>query len=254
MGTLYLVATPIGNMEDISLRAIKTLFSVDYILCEDTRRTGQLITNLACLPVRQKSRIKNQELYTKNININKKPRFISFYDEIEEKRVPEIIELVEQGLNIALVSDSGTPLIADPGFKLVRECLKKNIKVVSVPGPTSLITALISSGLPPNQFTFLGYLPPNQTKRKKLLSDIKNNINSQSIHPTVILFETPHRLKESLLDIMEVNGDIELVICRELTKIHEEIWRGRTSNAINHFTSPKGEFVLLFNIPQVLSI
>lgn len=238
MGTLYLVATPIGNMEDITVRAIKTLFSVDYILCEDTRRTGILIQNL-------ESGIRNQELNIKNLNIDKKSKFISFYDEVEEKKVPEIIELLEQGSNIALVSDSGTPLIADPGFKLVRECLKRNIKVISIPGASSILNALISSGLPPNQFTFLGYLPSNQTKRKKLLNSLKENFDLSIIHPTLIFFETPHRIIESLSDIMEVYGDIEIVLCRELTKIHEEIWRGKVSEGIKHFTNPKGEFVLL---------
>lgn len=240
MGTLYLVATPIGNLEDITIRAIKTLFSVDIILCEDTRRTGQLINNL-------KFQIPNTK-YQINTNYIKNPKFISFYDEVEEKRIPEIIELLEQGTDIALVSDSGTPLIADPGYKLVRECLKRNIKVVSIPGPTSLISALISSGLPPDQFLFLGYLTASQTKRKKLLKNLKLLIGSSLIHPTVIFFESPHRIIESLSDIMEVYGDIEIVLCRELTKIHEEIWRGKVSEGIKHFTNPKGEFVLLINI------
>lgn len=241
MKTLYIVATPIGNMEDITLRAVRILFAVDHIICEDTRRTGQLIKNLELS-------IRNKELSIKNININNIPKLISYYDEIEEKRTPEIIHLLEQGNDIALVSDSGTPLISDPGYKLVREAVKRNIKVVSIPGPSSVLTALVSSGLPPDQFLFLGYLPPKETKRNKLLKELKLLIQFPIIHPTIIFFETPHRLVKSLKDILEVYGDIDIVICRELTKIHEEVWKGKISKAITDFQNPKGEFVLLFTI------
>ncbi|MCJ7739866.1 16S rRNA (cytidine(1402)-2'-O)-methyltransferase [Candidatus Microgenomates bacterium] len=217
MGTLYLVSTPIGNLEDITLRAIKTLFSVDFIACEDTRKTGNLIQNYEL-------RIKNQELKIPDLNTPKIPKYISYYDEIELKRIPEIINLLQEGKDIALVSDSGTPLICDPGYKLVKECLKQNIKITSIPGPSSVITALTLSGLPPNDFRFIGYLPSNQTKRQKLLNNLlANRKDGQS--STIIAFETPHRLSESLADIKNIFGDIEMVICRELTKIYEEVWR-----------------------------
>lgn len=244
MGTLYIVATPIGNLEDITIRAVKTLFTVDYVACEDTRNTGQLLANL-------ESKIKNQELIVKDLSL-KKPQLISYYDEIEFKRVPEIIELLQNDKNVALVSDSGTPLISDPGFKLVSECIKRKIKIISIPGPSSVITALISSGLPPDKFFFLGYLPSKQSHRKQILHELVSSFKtSKQIHPTIIFFETAHRLQESLEDLKEAFGDIEIVICRELTKIHEEIWRERISNALTKISSAKGEFVILINIPQV---
>lgn len=245
MGNLFVVATPIGNLEDITIRAIKTLFTVDYIACEDTRVTSLLLSQLA-------------ERYTSLIYSNVvKPKLISYYDEIEFKRVPEIIDLLEQDKNVALVSDSGTPLISDPGFKLVRECIKRSIKVISISGPSSVIAALISSGLPPDKFLFLGYLPSTQNKRKKLLSHLQQRYASRhssvvgEFHPTIIFFESPHRLKESLEDLKEIFGDIEIVICRELTKVYEEVWRGKISKTTNNIDLLKGENVLLFNIPQV---
>lgn len=225
MGTLYIVATPIGNLEDVSLRAIKTLFSVDYIACEDTRRTGMLIKNLKI----------------------KKPKLISFYDEVEEIKTPAIIDLIQQNKSVALVSDAGTPLISDPGFKLVRECLKRKIKITAIPGPSSVITALTLSGLPTNQFLFLGYLPAKSGKRKKLLQELHQLLNNSiEIKPTAIFFETPHRLAKCLDDIKQTFGDIEIVIARELTKIHEEVIRGRISDLEKMINRFKGELVILF--------
>lgn len=239
MGILYLIATPIGNTDDITIRALRTLFSVEYIACEDTRRTGLLLQNYEL-------RIKNDELRIKDLNITKKPKLISYYDEVEEIKAPEIIEFLENGNDVGLVSDAGTPLIADPGFKLVRECLKRNIKVESIPGPSSVITALVSSGLPSNQFLFLGYLPEKQTKRKKTLDKVRRLLGeSHEIKPTIIFFETPHRIKESLEDLKETFGDTEIVIARELTKIHEEVWRGKVSEAFKRVF--KGELVVIFN-------
>ena len=250
MGNLYLIATPIGNLEDISIRAINTLLTVDYIACEDTRRTGQLL-----------EAIKNKFTFMVQFMKVNDPKFISFYDEIEEKRVPEIIALLAQDKNIALVSDSGTPLICDPGFKLVKECLKRGIKIISLPGPSSVITALTSSGLPTNNFLFMGYLPNKSSKRIKLFESLKalrhlgggpdsigNSPDSggSRINPTIIFFESPHRLKESLQDLQEVFGDIDVVITRELTKLHEEIFRGKISETLIHFKEIKGEIVLLF--------
>ena len=237
MGTLYIVATPIGNLEDITVRAIKTLFSVDYIACEDTRRSGQLLQNL-------ESGIMNHEF---DINILKKPRLISYYDEVEAVKTPEIIDILENGNDVALVSDAGTPLISDPGYKLVRECAKRDIKVVSIPGATPVISALVSSGLPANQFLFMGFLPKNKNKRIELLKDTLYCFDTlESMRPTVIFFETVKRLEESLLDIKEIFGDMEIVIARELTKMHEEIWRGKISAAIKR--EFKGEIVVLFHL------
>jgi len=242
MGILYIVATPIGNMEDITIRAIRTLFTVDYIACEDTRHTGQLLASLKHLGG---GRLSWQA--TDSREVNGIPKFISYYDEIEFKRVPEIIELLQDDKNVALVSDSGTPLISDPGFKLVRECIRRNIRIISIPGATSLITALTSSGLPPNNFLFLGYLPATQTKRKKLLTNLLQCFESLEQKPTVIFFESPHRLQDTLTNLKEVFGDIEIVIARELTKIHEEIWRGKISAASEKEETFKGEIILLIN-------
>lgn len=240
MGTLYIVATPIGNLEDITIRSLKTLFSVDYIACEDTRNTGQLLVLL-----RQKFTSINQLIEVKQ------PKLISFYDEVEEQKTPEVIALLEHGRSVALVSDAGTPLISDPGFKLVRTCIKQNIPVTSLPGPSSLITALTLSGLPTNNFLFLGYPPPQRGKRKKFFKSLFSCIDTlEQLHPTIAFFESPHRITETLIDLEEIFGDIEVVITRELTKIHEEVLRGNVSSLQEKSEKLQGELVLLFNIPQ----
>jgi 16S rRNA (cytidine1402-2'-O)-methyltransferase len=233
MSKLSLVATPIGNLEDITIRAIKTLFSADYILCEDTRHSGLLLQEL----VRRYG-----ELY--ELNPDWKPRLFPYYDEIEEKKLPEVIQLLLDGNHVALISDSGTPLISDPGFRLVRECIKRGIKVESVPGPSAVIAALTSSGLPSDTFSFLGYPPEKQAKRIKLFQDIQS-VNSL-IQSTYIFYCAPHKLIQTLEDLKNVVGDIQITIARELTKVHEEVWKGRISEAMSYFGNPKGEFVLLF--------
>ncbi len=223
MGTLYVVATPIGNLQDITIRAIEILQSVDGIACEDTRKTGNLL---------------------KTLQINK-PDLISYYEQNELQRIPEIITALKNGLNIALVSDAGTPTISDPGFKLVRLCIQEGIRVESIPGPSSVISALVSSGLPTDKFLFIGYPPKKEGHRKKLFTDLF----ALSIKTTIILFEAPHRLVKTLGELQEVFGDIEVVIAKELTKIHEEIRRETISSSLLHFekTNPKGEFVILFS-------
>lgn len=226
MGILYLVSTPIGNLEDITLRALRILSEVDIIACEDTRKTGLLL----------------QKLQDRKF----KPKLLSYYEENEPHRIPQIVKLLKEGKNVALVSNAGTPTISDPGFKLVRECIKEGIKVEAIPGASAILTALVSSGLPTDKFLFLGYLPKKQNKRKKVLQQLHSILHSMIC--TVIFFESPHRLVKVLRDIQEILGDIEIVICRELTKIHEEIRREKISEAIVHFekTKPKGEFTLLF--------
>lgn len=223
MGTLYLVSTPIGNLEDITLRAKRVLSEVDIIACEDTRKTGLLLQHLE-IP---------------------KKEMLSYYEENEFKRIPQIILFLKEGKNVALVSNAGTPTISDPGFKLVRESIKEGIKVISIPGASTVLAALVSSGLPTDKFLFLGYLPKKQGKRKKILSSLPSKT-------TIIFFESPYRLLKSLKEINELFGDIEIVLCRELTKVHEEIRREKVSQSIGHFekVKPKGEFTLLFNIPQ----
>ena len=231
MGILYIVATPIGNMQDITLRAIKILQTVDVIACEDTRKTGLLLHNLAS--------------QGEALQENKKPRLVSYYEQNELQRITEVISAIKENLNVALVSDAGTPTISDPGFKLVRECIKEGIRVESIPGASSVITALTASGLPTDKFLFVGYPPKKPGHRKTLFE----NLTKLPIKTTIIFFEGPHHIVRTLEGMKEVFGDIDIVICRELTKIYEEIRREKISNSIEHFnkTTPKGEFVILLN-------
>lgn len=239
MGTLYIVATPIGNLQDITLRAINILKSVDAIACEDTRKTGLLLQHIMTLNTADTTNIANN---------SKRPRLVSYYEQNELKRIPEITSALKDNLNIALVSDAGTPGISDPGFKLIRECIRQGIKVESIPGPTSAISALVSSGLPTDKFLFLGYLPRKPGHRKKLLKD--TTLLLDSIRVTVIIFEAPHKILRTLLEMKEIFGDTEIVIARELTKVYEEVRREKISISIEHFnkTTPKGELVILFNL------
>jgi 16S rRNA (cytidine1402-2'-O)-methyltransferase len=219
---IYLVSTPIGNLKDITLRAIEVLSSIDIIACEDTRKTGLML---------QKLKIVN------------KPQLLSYYEENEQGRIPQIVNFLKEGKSVALVSNAGTPTISDPGYKLVRECLNQGIQVESIPGASSVLTALTVSGLPTDKFLFLGFLPKKEGKRKKILETLP-------IKTTIIFFESPFRLLKTLNEIKNLLGDIEIVICRELTKIHEEIRREKISQSISYFekTKPKGEFTLCFNI------
>ncbi len=232
MANLYIVATPIGNLQDISLRAVDILSRVDFILCEDTRTTVILLKSIG----KKIPEFKNQA------------KLVSYYEENEQKRIPEIIDLLKKDFNFALVSDAGTPTISDPGFKLVRECIKENIKIETIPGPSSVITALVSSGLPTDKFTFIGFLPKKPGHRMNLFKNIK--LSAEIIKQTVIFFESPFRLIQTLLEVKEIFGDIDIVIARELTKIYEEIRREKISDAVSHFskTKPKGEFVVLFHL------
>lgn len=225
MGTLFIVSTPIGNLEDITLRAKRILSKVEIIACEDTRKTGNLLKQLSI----------------------SRPQLLSYYEENELKRIPQIIKLLKEGKNVALVSNAGTPTLSDPGFKLVRECIRQGIKVEAIPGASAILTALVSSGLPTDKFLFLGYLPKKQGKRTKLLKNIAT-MNRITVM-TIVIFLSPHRLVQELADIKQIFGDIEIVICRELTKVHEEIRREKISQSITHFekVKPKGEFTLLFN-------
>lgn len=242
MHALSIIATPIGNFTDITIRAIKELFTSDFIACEDTRKTGILLKFY-------ESKISNGEWKINDFKIVNEPRLISYYDEVEENKAEEIISLILEGKKISLVSDGGTPLISDPGFKLVQKCLNRGIKIVSIPGPTAAISALVSSGFPTNQFLFLGFLPEKTAKRTTLLSNLKNTFENSAIKPTIIVYESPHRIYESLMDIKQICGDIEVVIARELTKIHEEVIKDKISNILSKKNQLKGEITLLFNIP-----
>jgi 16S rRNA (cytidine1402-2'-O)-methyltransferase len=223
MGTLYIVSTPIGNLKDITLRALEVLKMVDLIASEDTRHAGILLAHYQI-----------------------KKSLLSYQEFDEAKRIPQIIEKLKSGQNVALVSDAGTPTLSDPGFRLVRECINQKIPVVSIPGPSAILAALVSSGLPTDKFLFLGYLPKKQGKRKALLQSLSSIL--QSIKVTLVIFESPHKVLKSLNDLKEVFGDIDIVIARELTKIHEEVRREKISQSIKHFQKekPRGEFTILF--------
>jgi len=235
MGTLYLVPTPIGNLADITLRSLRTLFDVDVIACEDTRRTGLLLEKLLTK-------------FSPNPEDKIKPKLLSYYDQVEVQRIPEIITLLKNEQDVALVSDAGTPAISDPGFKLVRECIKEGLHVESLPGASSVLAALTVSGLPTDKFLFVGYPPHKPGHRISFFENIQKSL--ESVTSTVILFEAPHKLQTSLQDLQTVFGDIDIVLCRELTKIYEEVRREKISESLVHFkkTPPKGEFVILFHL------
>ncbi len=236
MGTLYIVATPIGNLKDLSLRAMELLSSIEFIACEDTRKTGYLLKFIAETLKLDSSR--------------RRPTLLSYYEQNEFMRTPQIIAALKNGADVALISDAGTPTISDPGFKLVRACVQEGIPVDALPGPSSPVQALVLSGLPTDKFLFLGFLPKKPGHRKTLLENI---VKSQElVKTTVSLFEAPHRLLKTLHELKEIFGDIHIVIARELTKVHQEIRREPISASIAHFTktTPKGEFVILLNYKE----
>lgn len=214
---LYIVATPIGNLEDITLRAISTLKNVDFIAAEDTRHSGILL--------------KKYDIKTPTI---------SFHSYSNKSKLDHLIQLLKDGKSIALISDAGTPGISDPAYALITRTIKEGIKVVPIPGPSALLAALVTSGLMMHHFTFLGFLPlkkGRQTLLKSLASEPR----------TIVIFESPYRILRTLEDLRNFLGDRRVAVCRELTKIYEEIIRGTISEAIAHFKThpPKGEFVLV---------
>ncbi len=232
MSNLYIVATPIGNLQDINLRALSTLEKVDLIACEDTRKATVLINEFF------------PEKRTEMLN-----KLFSYYDEIELQKIPQVMNLLLNGKDVALISDAGTPTISDPGFKLVRECIKNNIKVISVPGASSVISALVTSGLPTDKFMFLGFLPQKPGHRLKFLENVKKQLEIQS--NTVIFFESPHKLLKSLKDLKTVFGNMEITIVREQTKLFEENIVGNIVELIEKYKKGiKGELVILFNIKE----
>lgn len=218
-GVLYLCATPIGNLSDISERLKTTLENVDVVASEDTRRTVKLLNHLGI-----------------------KKRQISYFEHNRLERGRQIINLLKEGKNVALVSDAGTPLISDPGEELVMQCAEEGIAVVPIPGPVAAVCALIASGLSTGRFAFEGFLSVNQKNRIARLEEIKNEKR------TLIFYESPHKLRATLSDMYEVFGDRKIALCRELTKVHEEIIRTTLSAAQTLYSDdskPKGEFVLV---------
>lgn len=223
---LTIVPTPIGNLKDITLRALEVLKSSDEIICEDSRRSSLLL----------------------NHNQIKKPLLV-LNDFNEYKTVPQIIEKLKSGKNLALISDAGTPLISDPGYKLVRECIKENLEVDSLPGAVSPIVALTLSGLPPDKFFFLGYLPEKSGNRQKILQQISEVAKICST--TFIIFVSPHKLKRTLSDLNENFGDINISLAKELTKIHQQVITGKISEIVEKIKTPKGEFILMLNLTGI---
>lgn len=217
-GRLFVVATPIGNLGDATPRSIEVLRSVDAIAAEDTRRTRKLLTHFGITT-----------------------RLLSHHDHNEERVSREVVERIEEGKDIALVSDAGTPLVADPGYRLVSACAERGLEVVAVPGPSAVVAALSIAGLPPQPFYFAGYLPRKSGQRRSRLASLAG------LPCTVIYYESPHRIAAALKDMHEVLGDRKAVVARELTKVHEEVLRGTLGelSAVADARHLKGEIVVV---------
>jgi 16S rRNA (cytidine1402-2'-O)-methyltransferase len=212
---LYIVATPIGNLEDISLRALRTLREVKLIAAEDTRRTRKLLNAYGI-----------------------RTPTTSYHQHNKLTKLDYILDCLKEG-DVALVSDAGMPGISDPGYELIVAVSQRGIPLVPIPGPSVVITALAVSGLDAGQFRYLGYLPNRAGARRRQLQEIAGE------KATIVVFEAPHRLTAALKDILEILGDRNIAVCRELTKLHEEVFKGRVSEAIEHFAAPRGEFTLV---------
>jgi 16S rRNA (cytidine1402-2'-O)-methyltransferase len=222
-GCLYVVSTPIGNLEDISLRALRILKEADLIACEDTRQTMKLLAHF---------------------DIPK--RLVSYHEHNEITRAAEIVIELEQGAKVALVSDAGTPAISDPGYRLVHLCLRHGIQVVPVPGASALVAALAASGMPIEEFVFAGFLPSRPTERRK-------SLRALAAEPrTLALYEAPHRLLDALEDALEILGNRPAVVAREVTKIYEEFLRGHLEDIVEAVRkkAPRGEITLLIGPPD----
>ena len=220
-GSLYIVSTPIGNLEDITQRALRVLAEVDLIACEDTRHSRKLLSHYG-------------------INT----RTISYHEHNERERAAELLTRLQAGASIAVVSDAGTPGINDPGFRLVRLAIENDVRVVPLPGPSALIAALVSSGLPTGEFFFGGFLPAKANARRSRLAELR------AVPATLIFYEAPHRIAATLQDAHEILGQRQAVVARELTKMHEEFGRGLLSELAEHYASPetaRGEMVLIID-------
>lgn len=215
MGTLFIIATPIGNLGDISARALEILGQADMIACEDTRHTIKLLNHFGI----------------------HKP-LTSYHEFNEEEKAAELFRKIETGTNVALVSDAGTPAVSDPGYRLVRLCRQKGMTVVAIPGPSAAITALSASALPSNEFMFVGFLPSKKSARREKVNALKN------LSCTMVFYEAPHRIAETLEDLQEILGNREVCVARELTKIHEEYLFGCLSE-VKGRVKPLGEFVVV---------
>lgn len=223
LGKLYLVPTPIGNLKDITLRALEVLEFVDIVAAEDTRQTLKLLNHFEI-----------------------KKSLMSYHKHNEQEKSEDIIELLKEGRNIAVVTDAGTPGISDPGAVIVKKCINENIDFEVLPGATAITTALVYSGLDTTKFLFRGFIPRENKERKILLNEIKD------VKESIILYESPYRVVSTLEILLEYLGNRNIAVCRELTKLHEEIKRGKIDELIDYFknTAPKGEFVLVIEGKQ----
>lgn len=217
-GVLYVVSVPIGNLEDITIRALRVLKEVNLIAAEDTRHTRKLLNHY--------------DIHTKTV---------SYFEHNEIQRSKMLIKRLEEGENIALVPDSGTPAISDPGYIIINECISAGIKIVPIPGPSAFLSAVVVSGFPIHNFIFEGFLPSKKSNRVKKLKALCNETR------TLVFYESPYRLLKALADILEILGDRDIVIANDITKMFEEIFRGKVSQAIQKYTEvdPKGEFTIV---------
>ena len=215
-GKLYIVATPIGNLSDITLRAIETLKSVDIIAAEDTRHTLKLLNHLEI-----------------------KKTLISYYKQTEKTKSDVLIEKLLEGKNIAVVSDAGTPGISDPGEEIIRNAIEAGIEIIPIPGACAAINGLIVSGMSTKEFLFVGFLPVNKKEKKEKLEEIKE------LRQTIIFYEAPHKIRKTLEDMMEIIGNRKITLAREMTKIHEDFTRGTIEEVLEKLGEPKGEFVII---------
>ena len=215
MPTLYIVSTPIGNLEDITLRALRVLREVSLIAAEDTRVTRKLLSHY--------------DIHT---------RLTSFNEHNQASRIPQLLSALRES-DVALVSDAGTPLVNDPGIRLVQAASDEAIPVVAVPGASAVTAAVTVSGLVDESFLYVGFLPRNKGARRKLFKSLERDFRP------IVAFESPHRLNQSLGDMLEILGDRRIAVCREMTKLHEEVFRGTASEALSYFQQPRGEFTLV---------
>jgi 16S rRNA (cytidine1402-2'-O)-methyltransferase len=224
-GTLFVVATPIGNLEDITARALRILREVSLIAAEDTRRTARLLARYGI-----------------------KTSMTSLHEHNEAVKSPQLVERLRRGDDVALVTDAGTPGVSDPGQRLVREAVAARIRVEPIPGPSAVMAALAVSGVDANTFTFLGFPPTRSKARDEWFASIR------SYDTIVVFFEAPHRIQSSLEQLRRTVGDCQVVISRELTKVHEETFRGTVSEAAAHFSKPQGEFTIIVDIGQMAKL
>ncbi|MEI6186245.1 MAG: 16S rRNA (cytidine(1402)-2'-O)-methyltransferase [Dehalococcoidia bacterium] len=215
MPVLYVVATPIGNLEDITLRALRVLGEVTLIAAEDTRTARKLLNRYDI-----------------------KTRLTSYFEHNKKNKMPVLLETLEEQ-DIALISEAGTPGISDPGYELIKAAIEKGFRVVALPGASAVTTAMAASGLPADQFVYLGFLPRKKGEKRRLLESVSTEPR------TIICFESPYRVVDSLQAMLEKLGDRNVAVCRELTKLYEEVFRGTLSEAVKHFQKPRGEFTIV---------